>query len=321
MSKTEEQHDRIQQLEHENSALQQAVDELQQKIQQEQNPFYTPPVSFHRSPMDYIDSEFWSKPANPYWNLPKMNITYGGPRLDYFKRELPGLVTDGDFFHGYGLCVSEDEPEQEENNALKLKVGELKKKIEKLEKKLKGSPLKYVIAAIKKTARYDSPSAAFKLFEQQDYIYKDCEQWRENVGELEDFLLREKNKALLPPPPSVNYPTDQQMADAISSICGEGKALDEYQNWLGVCCYASARCGYPLDLKMCCERLKQLPYRSSLFREVKYENIRMFSNWNFVKAGYDQWPSLKVNDQERTLFVKCRDTAVALDNALINIFR
>ena len=142
--------------------------------------------------MDYIDSEFWSKPANPYWNLPKMNITYGGPRLDYFKRELPGLVTDGDFFHGYGLCVSEDEPEQEENNELKLKVGELKKKIEKLEKKLKDSPLKYVIAAIKKTARYDSPSAAFKLFEQQDYIYKDCEQWRENVGELEDFLLREK---------------------------------------------------------------------------------------------------------------------------------
>ena len=118
MSKTEEQHDRIQQLEHENRVLQQAVDELQQKIQQEQNPFYTPPVSFHRSPMDYIDSEFWSKPANPYWNLPKMNITYGGPRLDYFKRELPGLVTDGDFFHGYGLCVSEDEPEQEENNEL-----------------------------------------------------------------------------------------------------------------------------------------------------------------------------------------------------------
>ena len=44
--------------------------------------------------------------------------------------------------------------------------------------------------------------------------------------------------------------------------------------------------------------------------------MSLFSNWNFVKAGYDQWPNLKVNEQERTLFVKCRDAAIALDRAL-----
>jgi hypothetical protein len=115
--------------------------------------------------------------------------------------------------------------------------------------------------------------------------------------------------------------SDAQMADAISSINGKGKVLDEYQNWLGVCCYVSARCGYPMDLKMCCERLKQLPYRNPLYREVKYENIRAFTNWNFVKAGYDQWPTMKVNDQERTLYVKCRDTAMALENALMDTVR
>ena len=154
-----------------------------------------------------------------------------------------------------------------------------------------------------------------------DYIFRKCEQWTDNVKELKDFLLREKYKALQPPSPSVNYPTEQQMADAISSINGKDKELNEYQNWLGVCCYACARCGYPMDLKMCCERLKQLPYRSPLYREVKFDNIRAFANWNFVKAGYDQWPTLKVNDQERTLFVKCRDTAMALEKALTNVVR
>lgn len=321
MSKTEEQHDRIQQLEHENRVLQQAVDELQQKIQQEKNPFYTPPVSFHRSPMDYIDSEFWSKPANPYWNLPKMNITYGGPRLDYFKRELPGLVTDGDFFHGYGLCVSEDEPEQEENNELKLKVSELKKKIEKLEKKLKDSPLKYVIAAIKKTARFDCPSAAFELFKQQDYIYKDCEQWRENVGELEDFLLREKNKALLPPPPSVNYPTDQQMADAISSICGEGLPLDDKQKWMGVCCLARAKYGYPYDFEACCNRLAELPYKSKLYKECDYGSVRKLAIYGFCREPYDKWPDYRPNKTERKHFDNCfyvaRELEVAI-NKMVN---
>ena len=218
--------------------------------------------------------------------------------------------------------VAEDSPEDDEEKIeLKQKVSELKEKIEKLEKKLKDSPFKYVVEAIKDKARYDSPSAAYDLFEKMDYIFRKCEQWTDNVKELKDFLLREKYKALQPPSPSVNYPTEQQMADAISSINGKDKELNEYQNWLGVCCYACARCGYPMDLKMCCERLKQLPYRSPLYREVKFDNIRAFANWNFVKAGYDQWPTLKVNDQERTLFVKCRDTAMALEKALTNVVR
>ena len=218
--------------------------------------------------------------------------------------------------------VAEESPEDDEEKIeLRQKVSELKEKIEKLEKKLKDSPFKYVVEAIKDKARYDSPSAAYDLFEKMDYIFRKCEQWTDNVKELKDFLLREKYKALQPPSPSVNYPTEQQMADAISSINDKDKELNEYQNWLGVCCYACARCGYPMDLKMCCERLKQLPYRSPLYREVKFDNIRAFANWNFVKAGYDQWPTLKVNDQERTLFVKCRDTAMALEKALTNVVR
>ena len=53
MNKTVELLDRIQELERENtllskrnSSLSQTVDELQQQVQQVQNPFYVPPVSF-----------------------------------------------------------------------------------------------------------------------------------------------------------------------------------------------------------------------------------------------------------------------------------
>lgn len=314
---------RIKLLEHENSALQQAVDELQRKYQFCDYPVQgSLPISFPSSPLGYISTDFWEQPADNFWNLPKRRARRRNTLFNDFKHDFPWLATDGDLTFGRATMVAEDSPEDDEEKIeLKQKVSELKEKIEKLEKKLKDSPFKYVVEAIKDKARYDSPSAAYDLFEKMDYIFRKCEQWTDNVKELKDFLLREKYKALQPPSPSVNYPTEQQMADAISSINGKDKELNEYQNWLGVCCYACARCGYPMDLKMCCERLKQLPYRSPLYREVKFDNIRAFANWNFVKAGYDQWPTLKVNDQERTLFVKCRDTAMALEKALTNVVR
>ena len=314
---------RIKLLEHENSALQQAVDELQRKYQFCDYPVQgSLPISFPSSPLGYISTDFWEQPADNFWNLPKRRARRRNTLFNDFKHDFPWLATDGDLTFGRATMVAEDSPEDDEEKIeLKQKVSELKEKIEKLEKKLKDSPLKYVVEAIKDKARYDSPSAAYDLFEKMDYIFRDCDQWKDNVKELKDFLLREKYKALQPPSPSVNYPTEHQMADAISSINGKDKELNEYQNWLGVCCYACARCGYPMDLKMCCERLKQLPYRSPLYREVKFDNIRAFANWNFVKAGYDQWPTLKVNDQERTLFVKCRDTAMALEKALTNVVR
>ena len=314
---------RIKQLERENSALQQAVDELQRKYQFCDYPVQgSLPISFPSTPLGYISTDFWEQPADNFWNLPKRRARRRNTLFNDFKHDFPWLATDGDLTFGRATMVAEDSPEDDEEKIeLKQKVSELKEKIEKLEKKLKDSPFKYVVEAIKDKARYDSPSAAYDLFEKMDYIFRKCEQWTDNVKELKDFLLREKYKALQPPSPSVNYPTEQQMADAISSINGKDKELNEYQNWLGVCCYACARCGYPMDLKMCCERLKQLPYRSPLYREVKFDNIRAFANWNFVKAGYDQWPTLKVNDQERTLFVKCRDTAMALEKALTNVVR
>ena len=117
-------------------------------------------------------------------------------------------------------------------------------------------------------------------------------------------------------PHSVNYPTDEQLANAISSINGKGKMLDEYQKWLGVCCYVSAKFGYPIDLDACCQQLADLPYKTQLEYMPQYKSIRVYSTWNFVKAGFNSWADFKANDQERNLFVKCRDVAFALEHEL-----
>ena len=45
-------------------------------------------------------------------------------------------------------------------------------------------------------------------------------------------------------------------------------------------------------------------------------SIRVYATWNFVKAGFNSWADFKANDQERNLFVKCRDVAFALEHVL-----
>ena len=156
MSKHEDLLATIEQLKHENSVLQQTIYELQQEKQNQ-----------------------YPRRRDPRWG--------------YFQEDFPGFVAGGDLTFNCGIAAEDD---REDNEELRQKVRELKKKIENLEKKLKDSPLKYVVNAIKDKARYDSPSAAYQLFEKQDYIFKDCEQWKDNVKELKEFLLREKNKAV-----------------------------------------------------------------------------------------------------------------------------
>ncbi|MBQ8464288.1 MAG: hypothetical protein IJ544_09280 [Prevotella sp.] len=256
---------------------------------------------------------FWQQPADICWAL----LEHKGAGRNTMREYPWGVAEDG---FEYGPMAAEDSGDYMADTSEETlqKVAELKRQIETLQNRLDrlNSPLKFVAEAIRRKARFESPAAAYQLLEQQDHIFRDCEQWRENVEELEQFLLREKQRAMLPPPPSANYPTDQQMAAAISSINGKGRVLDEYQKWLGVCCFACARCGYPMDLDACCKRLAALPYREPLEFVPQYKSIRVYATYNFVKAGYGDWEHFKVNDQERNLFIKCRDTALALEIAL-----
>lgn len=312
---------RIKLLEEENRVLQKIIDELQQE-KQNQNTLYATPVSFNGSPMDYISSEFWAHPADIFWNQSKRKLNRRDSRFGYLNELFPGMVTDDEFSFGYGMMASEDSPEYEAENAeLRRKVGELRKEMEKLEKKMKNlnSPLTYVVMAIKDKARYDSPSAAYDLFEKQDYIFRDCEQWKENVKELRDFLLREKQKALQPSLPYVICPTDQQMADAISSICGEGKPLDDKQKWLGVCCLVRARYDYPYDIEVCCKRLAALPYKTPLYKECDYGNVRKLAVYGFASEPYDRWKTYTPRNTEKKHFDSCFYVARELEIAIEKI--
>jgi len=312
---------RIKLLEQENRVLQQTIDELQQE-KQNQYPLYTTPVIYHGNTLELIAKEFWGRPADSYWNQPKRKPNRRDPRFGYLKEYFPGMATDDDNFFGYGMVAAEDSPENEEENAeLRQKVGELKKEIEKLEKKLKNlnSPLTYVVQAIKDKARYDSPSAAYELFEKQDYIFRNCEQWQDNVKELRDFLLREKQKAQQPSQPYVICPTDEQMADAISSICGEGKALDDKQKWMGVCCLVRGRYDYPYDIEACCERLAALPYKTPLYKECDYDNVRKLAIYGFASEPYDRWRTYVPRKTEKKHFDSCFYVARELEIAIEKI--
>ena len=326
MNKTVELLDRIQELERENtllskrnSSLSQTVDELQQQVQQVQNPFYVPPVSFHRSPLDYVASDFWFQPADSLWNQPISQVRRNDPRFKYIDAKYPWLSTDGDFTSGYELFAAEDSPDREEENAeLRKKVGELRKTIEKLNKKLEtiNSPLVHVVKAIKEKARYDSPSAAYEFFVGQDYIYRDCDEWKKSVKELKDFLLCEKAKALLPPPPNSRMVTDEQMAEAISSINGEKQPLNEKQKWMGVCCLVRARYGYPYDFEACCNRLANLPYKKDLYKECDWGNVRKLAGYSFCQEPYDKWHNYCPKKSESKLFDSCFYVARSLEEAL-----
>ena len=149
-----------------------------------------------------------------------------------------------------------------------------------------------------------------------DYIFKDCKPWNANVGQLKEFLLREKNKALLPPPSSAIMVTDEQMADAISSINGEGLPIDEKQKWMGVCCLVRARYGYPYDFEACCNRLAKLPYKQPLYKECDWGNVRKLAGYSFCQEPYDKWRNYCPKNSESKYFDSCYYVARSLEEAL-----
>lgn len=114
--------------------------------------------------------------------------------------------------------------------------------------------------------------------------------------------------------------TDEKIAQALVAINGKGHAISDYQKWLGVCCLLSWKYGFPKNLQQCCEKIANLPYEEGkLELECKYESVRKFANYSFVKEDARNWGSYKPNETERALFYSSYDVAQEFDNALQNI--
>lgn len=262
-------------------------------------------------------SEFWESPLDQWWGRTKREKRKSP--WDYIDPSLLGnawmAAEDDSFACSYGLPTLPHDKEYEE---MEQKVAELKKLVDTLQHQLEGvsEPLAMVADAIKKKAMFTNVAAAYHLLQQMNSIFMGYEPWYKNVRPLESFLMKEKERATSIPSDYNIIPTDEDLADAISSINGEDKALDEYQKWLGVCCLVQSRYDYPRDLKVCCERLANLPYKSKLKYPCRYDNVRKVAAYGFAREDYKQWSTYKPKSTEKKYFDCCYDVGKALEKEL-----
>ena len=260
---------------------------------------------------------FWQQPLERFWNRPvEWNPLAVSDALYPRSLSIPWMAAEDDSFAcSYGLPTLPHDKEYEE---MEQKVNELKKLVDTLQHQLEGvsEPLAMVADAIKKKAMFTNVAAAYHLLQQMNSIFMGYEPWYKNVRPLESFLMKEKERATSIPSDYNIIPTDEDLADAISSINGEDKALDEYQKWFGVCCLVQSRYDYPRDLKVCCERLANLPYKSKLKYPCRYDNVRKVAAYGFAREDYKQWSTYKPKSTEKKYFDCCYDVGKALEKVL-----
>lgn len=300
-------------LRNENAALQKTLGE----VRFDNNNYFPNATIVHNNNLFQPRSEFWESPLEQWWGRPRRigRRTY----WDYIDPSLLGnsfrTANVNPCAHSMGLPTS---PRDEEYEQMEQKVDELKKLVENLRSQLKGGsePLTLVVDAIKKKAMFVNVAAAYDLLQLMNSIFMGYEPWQKNVRPLESFLMKEKERATAIPSDYSIIPTDKELADAISSINGKEKVLDERQKWLGVCCMVQSRCNYPRDLKACCEQLANLPYNSSLEFPCRYDNVRKIAAYGFAREDYKQWRTYKPNSTEKKHFDCCYDVGKALEKEL-----
>ena len=141
-------------------------------------------------------SEFWESPLDRWWGRTKRKRRKSP--WDYIDPSLVGnawlAAEDTPFIHSYGLPLSARDKEYEE---MEQKVDELKKLVDTLHRQLEAisEPLALVAEAIKKKAMYVNVAAAYDLLQLMNSIFVGYDPWTKNVSPLEEFLMKEKEKA------------------------------------------------------------------------------------------------------------------------------
>ncbi len=192
--KTKELQEKIEKLEKENSTLRHENGMLQHTIsdmQQNSSPWYQPEAM----PFSVPENAFWQQPLNRYWNqvqgLSRLNRMGA---LPYFNDiSSPWMAAEDSAIDQAPAVVVEYRYEDTEET--KQKVAQMSELIDDLQNRLErvSEPLSMVVEAIKKKAQFVNVAAAYLLLQQMNGIFAGCEIWQDNVRELEEFLLREKN--------------------------------------------------------------------------------------------------------------------------------
>lgn len=260
---------------------------------------------------------FWQQPLERFWNRPvEWNPLAVSDALYPRSLSIPWMAAEDDF--GAYPYDARGAMRAEEYSRMEQKVSELKGIIDTLQQKLENvnKPLNYIVEAIKKKALFVNVTAAYNLLQQMNSIFLGYEPWHENVRPLESFLMRERERNNVISSDYSIVPTDEELAVAISSINGNGKVLDEFQKWLGVCCLVQSRYDYPHDMKSCCERLAALPYKTKPQFPCRYENVRKVAAYGFAREDYKYWESYKPKKTEKKYFDSCFDVAKELEKVL-----
>ncbi len=109
--------------------------------------------------------------------------------------------------------------------------------------------------------------------------------------------------------------TDDQIAQAIKKINGDGKPLDSKRKWAAVHWFLRWACNYPSTPKEFCERVEGLPL-GDLQYECDYNSIRHFSTLTFMNQDARQIDKVKPNKQDEPFFLQCREVVLALAEEL-----
>ena len=113
--------------------------------------------------------------------------------------------------------------------------------------------------------------------------------------------------------------TKEQIARALVALNGKDNVIDSQRAWLGACLLLGWKYGFPRNLNDCCKQIDQMPINmEQLEFQCKYESLRMFGSWKFVKENYENWPTLVPRDDERQVFEKCLSVAQSLDKEIEN---
>ena len=93
--------------------------------------------------------------------------------------------------------------------------------------------------------------------------------------------------------------------------------IDSQRAWLGACCLLGAKYGFPRNLGDCCKKIETLPMNmDELEFQCKYESIRMYGSWKFVREKIEDWPSYTPREDERPIFEKSLSVVQALEKEI-----
>lgn len=106
--------------------------------------------------------------------------------------------------------------------------------------------------------------------------------------------------------------SDEQIAQAIEAICGDGKPLDSKQKWVAVYWYLRWLCNYPVKGSEFCERIAQLPFTRKLSPECDYNNIRRLVTCSLMEQDARKLDSVRPSQADKALYDQCRPVVLAL---------